>query len=606
LKGLEKEALAFSGTNTFADAHLIGSGIQPILAYLKSNPKLGWEGVGTGEFDPLAGITAQQYYKVMLEALGYKQGTDFEYANTIAFAEQKGLTRIANVTLFKNLNIASATIEALNTKLKGSTKTLATELVDMKMLDSTKLAALSYTRLNLTHSPALGDFLSDSNGRTFYYFTKDVANPNSCTDACLTNWPVYYSDSLMIPAEFNAADFGVNVRPDGTKQTTYKGWPLYYFANDVHAGDAKGEAIGSIWYIIKPSNGISMGTQTELGNYLTDAKGMTLYYFDKDTTGVSNCSGTCSMNWPAFYAPELSAPTGISASDFGTLVRADGSMQTTYKGFPLYYWAKDQLRGDTTGHNVNNVWFVVDPGNFSGTTAVNTDVKFSKSDSLGSYFVDANGMTLYLFLKDSADPNACTGKCIENWPIFYNENLTVSSDLNSSDFGAFMRKDGAMQSTYKGWPLYYWAKDKQPGETTGQNMGNVWFVLNPEAVAERVVEPPIPDHSHAPMPAPAPAPTPAPAPAPPTPAPAPAAKTYTIIIENFEFSQSVLTIEAGSTVTWLNKDEMEHNAVAANGSFALPLLAQGQSGSFTFTEPGEYEYFCEPHKSFMKAKIIVQ
>ena len=62
---------------------------------------------------------------------------------------------------------------------------------------------------------------------------------------------------------------------------------------------------------------------------------------------------------------------------------------------------------------------------------------------------------------------------------FYDANLTVSSDLSASDFGVFTRKDGTMQSTYKGWPLYYWIKDHHPGDTTGQNVGKVWFVIDP-------------------------------------------------------------------------------------------------------------------------------
>jgi len=160
-------------------------------------------------------------------------------------------------------------------------------------------------------------------------------------------------------------------------------------------------------------------------------------------------------------------------------------MQTTYKGFPLYYWVDDKKMGDTLGQDVGKVWYVIDPAKFSGTKATNTSVKTSKSDQLGTYLVDANGMALYLFTKDKADPNSCVGQCLVNWPIFYDANLTVSSDLNSSDFGTLTRNDGTKQSTYKGWPLYYWIKDHNPGETTGQNVGKVWFVLDPAQTTAR-------------------------------------------------------------------------------------------------------------------------
>ncbi|MFD0693119.1 hypothetical protein ACFQZT_03350 [Paenibacillus sp. GCM10027628] len=485
LKGLESEALAYSGSDNFNDANLVYKEGQSILAYLKAHPELGWQGPGDNLFDPLAGITAQAYYKVLLESLGYKQGVDFEYAQAIAVAEQKGLSKIAGVQQVVNMNIATATIEALRAPLKGDSKTLAVSLSEKGILSSQKLDALTYKSLNLKQSESLGNYLADSKGMTLYYFTKDVADINSCVGDCLVNWPIYNDDQLLVPAGFNAADFSVFVRKDGKQQVTYKGWPLYYFVKDQKAGDTKGEAVGKVWYVIKPSNGIALGTKTDLGNFLTDANGMTLYYYDKDTKGVSNCAGKCLEKWPLFYADHISAPTGINQADFGNIVRADGKKQTTYKGFPLYYWVDDKKMGDTLGQNIGNVWFVVDPVKFSGTKAVNSSVKTSKSDQLGTYLVDSNGMALYLFTKDKADPNSCVGGCLVNWPIFYDANLTVSSDLNGSDFGVLTRGDGTKQNTYKGWPLYYWIKDKNPGETTGQNVGKVWFVLDPAKTETR-------------------------------------------------------------------------------------------------------------------------
>lgn len=100
-----------------------------------------------------------------------------------------------------------------------------------------------------------------------------------------------------------------------------------------------------------------------LGDYLVAANGMTLYRYTKDTVGVSNCSGTCAANWPPYthtVAEPLVAGDGVTGI-LATLTRADGSQQITYKGMPLYFWKGDLKAGDTTGHGVNNVWFVVTP-----------------------------------------------------------------------------------------------------------------------------------------------------------------------------------------------------------------------------------------------------
>ena len=104
--------------------------------------------------------------------------------------------------------------------------------------------------------------------------------------------------------------------------------------------------------------------QENLGTYLTDAKGMTLYRFAKDQAGISACSGNCLEKWPAYYREHPAAPEGISADDFAAIKRADGVMQTTFRGYPLYYFFKDEMAGDAKGQGVKNVWFVINPDNF--------------------------------------------------------------------------------------------------------------------------------------------------------------------------------------------------------------------------------------------------
>ncbi len=98
----------------------------------------------------------------------------------------------------------------------------------------------------------------------------------------------------------------------------------------------------------------------DVGKYLADAEGMTLYYFKKDEEGVSNCKGECLEKWPAFYDENLTTPEGFDKSDFGTITREDtGEKQTTYKGYPLYYFFKDEAKGDVKGQGAKEVWYIV-------------------------------------------------------------------------------------------------------------------------------------------------------------------------------------------------------------------------------------------------------
>jgi len=130
LLGLEDEALKFSSGDNFADADTLAwEEGRNILAYLKANPQLGWIGVGEGKFDPNGPATAQMIYKVLLEALGYKEGQDFTYDNTLNFAADKGLTRISDVKgQISNADLAVAIREALDKPIADGTKTLAQKL----------------------------------------------------------------------------------------------------------------------------------------------------------------------------------------------------------------------------------------------------------------------------------------------------------------------------------------------------------------------------------------------------------------------------------------------------------------------------------------------
>jgi predicted lipoprotein with Yx(FWY)xxD motif len=97
-----------------------------------------------------------------------------------------------------------------------------------------------------------------------------------------------------------------------------------------------------------------MVKSTDIGGQqvLTDEAGMTLYIFDNDTAGVSNCYDGCAAKWPPLFA-ETGATT---EGDFSVVERTDGTNMWAYKDMPLYYWVDDTAPGDITGDGVGGVW----------------------------------------------------------------------------------------------------------------------------------------------------------------------------------------------------------------------------------------------------------
>jgi predicted lipoprotein with Yx(FWY)xxD motif len=102
-------------------------------------------------------------------------------------------------------------------------------------------------------------------------------------------------------------------------------------------------------------------------------------------------------------------------------------------------------------------------------------------DGIGSYLTDEKGMTLYLFKKDSAGKSACgaANGCLERWPVFHASRIEPAEGIDVAGIGVITRDDGLKQTTYKGLPLYYFFKDKAAGDTLGQGVNNVWYVVAP-------------------------------------------------------------------------------------------------------------------------------
>jgi len=246
---------------------------------------------------------------------------------------------------------------------------------------------------------------------------------------------------------------------------------------------------------------VKLTNNATFGDILTDGQGNTLYYFSRDVAGTSACSGNCAAVWPTFYTADMKVGDGLKADDFATITRADGSLQTTYRGWPLYYYAPAnstgqnvrEKPGETLGDQVaNKTWFVVKP---DYTVMVATAAVLDKSTNqtaTQSFLVDPQARTLYIFARDQRLPTTlptnCTGGCIGAWPVFYTEKIVLPSSLKAADFAAITRNDGPngaarQHTTYKGLPIYYYTPDGTTrGKVEGQGVKtgqDPWYVANP-------------------------------------------------------------------------------------------------------------------------------
>jgi predicted lipoprotein with Yx(FWY)xxD motif len=124
------------------------------------------------------------------------------------------------------------------------------------------------------------------------------------------------------------------------------------------------------------------------------------------------------------------------------------------------------------------------PAPTPASTPVPDTVRVATSPQYGSILVDSGGKTLYYFTKDipGNGTSACYNQCVVIWPVFRAEQLRVSPPLNSADFGEITRTTGEKQTTFKGWPLYYYQGDTAPGETKGYGINQAWYLLSPTGI----------------------------------------------------------------------------------------------------------------------------
>lgn len=86
---------------------------------------------------------------------------------------------------------------------------------------------------------------------------------------------------------------------------------------------------------------------------------------------------------------------------------------------------------------------------------------------------------MYYTISDKPNYSNLPDETLTAWPVFYVINITVGPSLSVSDFGVYTRDNNVKQVTYKGYPLYYSMLDHQSGDTYGNRLGGVWFVVDP-------------------------------------------------------------------------------------------------------------------------------
>lgn len=109
----------------------------------------------------------------------------------------------------------------------------------------------------------------------------------------------------------------------------------------------------------------------------------------------------------------------------------------------------------------------------------------AKSNEFGQYVADSEGRALYLFTPDSSGESSCYEACAQAWPPLFSTGTPKAGDstIRQDLIGTIKRRDGAMQVTYNGHPLYYYVKDSGAGQVTGQDVksfGGEWYLLTPQ------------------------------------------------------------------------------------------------------------------------------
>jgi predicted lipoprotein with Yx(FWY)xxD motif len=240
-----------------------------------------------------------------------------------------------------------------------------------------------------------------------------------------------------------------------------------------------------------PSSVMTAALKTETtaaGMILANSHGLTLYYYsaDKRGSGTSACTGGCATAWPPLAAP-VKAPAGVRLpGPLGMITRPGGVRQVTINGFPIYLYAGDKAPGQDTGNGVQGSWHVIKiHATASASTSATGRAKALKvtRTQAGTVLASSRGLTLYYYSADKphSGKSACTGVCATAWPPLAAPVKAPAGARLPGRLGVITRPNGVKQVTLNGYPLYFYAGDKAPGQAKGNGVGGSWHVIKIKA-----------------------------------------------------------------------------------------------------------------------------
>ncbi|HQJ87791.1 MAG TPA: hypothetical protein PLY91_04535 [Methanoregulaceae archaeon] len=196
--------------------------------------------------------------------------------------------------------------------------------------------------VQITDHPTYGKVLTDSNGRSLYVIARDIPNTGIIADLGDVSrfYPPFFAESMPGGRGIDPGQFGILTRPDGSKQTTYRGWPLYYYINDRAPGDAKSQGANNITFLARTEYTLMVMENASWGVYLTTPDGLTLYAPESPNASVRTTGFL-----PFHASPPIGPSPLVNAGDFSEVKGTDGTTQTLFRGRPLWLSAGDRVPG---------------------------------------------------------------------------------------------------------------------------------------------------------------------------------------------------------------------------------------------------------------------
>ena len=333
---------------------------------------------------------------------------------------------------------------------------------------------------------------ADAKGMTLYTYARDTVGSGGAqtVSACVGECPSTYRPAVAARDAGAATDWSTLRRADGLRQWCYRGAPLYTFAGDEMAGDAKGEgAEGGAWRAAEflPTLGSVLPDSITIrhvpdagGTALVSTDGLTLYAYEGDARHpVPGCGvgSDCARHWRPLEAAAIANPAG----DFTVIAREDGITQWAYRGSLLYLFDGDRKPGEVRGVGVDGRFHLV----LIRRYFTPADATIRWITGLGNVLATRTGTTLYErdrvqpgednhdFHSDHGPPalgrlygtSSCDARCAGTWPPY----AAPADAVASGYWDVLTRPDGTKQWAYKGFALYGYSLDA-PGEARGNQL----------------------------------------------------------------------------------------------------------------------------------------